>query len=195
VSANAQILSLVQDVNVAVPANASLQASNSGLALNNQLSLGAGATSFNFSGATGSFSQAVSGLGYYYTDYLFSFSPSSAVQSATITLDNTGGVSNLSERVYAYAGSFLGDAVAGTAAKIQGWTVNYPIVGYTVANLASPSLAGGTYVLEVRGTNQGNFGGAISLTPVPEPESLLMLMAGLCAIGSIARRSLQNSRA
>jgi hypothetical protein len=159
-------------------------------AIDNTLILGAATSGYNFSDATGSFSSTVSANGFYYTDYLFSFTPSSNLESAAVTLNNTSGVSGLSERIYAYTGSFLGDASA-SGFSLQGWTASFG--GFSVSNIAPNLLAGGQYVLEIRGTNQGNFGGSLSLTPVPEPETYATTLAGLALLGCIARR--RKSRA
>lgn len=147
----------------------------------NMLNLVPGTTAgFSFSGTTGSYSPAASGNGYYYADYLFSFSPTSDVEAATITLNNrSSGVVGLTERLYRYTGAFLGDAPAG-ANLVQGWIPGLSFGAFTVASLDVTHLTGGLYVLEIRGTNQGSFGGTISFaTPVPEPEALVMLLAGL----------------
>jgi len=50
----------------------------------------------------------------------------------------------------------------------------------------------GNYYLQVFGVTKGSLGGlytgAISVTPVPEPETFAMLLAGLGVMGAIARR-------
>jgi hypothetical protein len=60
--------------------------------------------------------------------------------------------------------------------------------------LAANGLSSGTYVLAVDGKVIGNAGGsyagdlAISVSPVPEPATYGMLMAGLGLMGFVARR-------
>ena len=75
--------------------------------------------------------------------------------------------------VYLYSGSTL-------SASSSGSTFNF-------ANLNS-----GTYTLKVSGSVAGvGFGGALAqytVTPVPEPETYAMLLAGLGVMGAIARR-------
>ncbi len=52
--------------------------------------------------------------------------------------------------------------------------------------------SGGAYYLMVSGVATGEFGGiyngAISVTAVPEPETYAMMLAGLAALGFLARR-------
>jgi hypothetical protein len=58
--------------------------------------------------------------------------------------------------------------------------------------LALPSQAAGNYYLQVtgvaNGTSGGIYTGAISVTAVPEPETYAMMLAGLAALGFLARR-------
>ena len=68
----------------------------------------------------------------------------------------------------------------------------YNSANQLVTNLNS--LTSGAYSFKVTGLTTGLFGGQYSLKmnitalPVPEPETNLMMLLGLAAIGSIARR-------
>lgn len=150
----------------------------------NVLTLGAGTTGYSFSGLTGDYSPVASANGYYYADYMFSFAPTSVAESVTITLNSGSGVANLSERIYA-GNTFLGDAATPV---VQGWTTNY--LGTQISYVAPTLLQGGTYVLEIRGKSIGSFGGTLELTPqpVPEPETIAMLLGGLGLVGAMVRR-------
>lgn len=57
--------------------------------------------------------------------------------------------------------------------------------GFSFANLAA-----GDYMLTVSGTSSGlsSYVGTLSATPIPEPQSLAMLLAGLGAMGAVAIR-------
>lgn len=59
-------------------------------------------------------------------------------------------------------------------------------------SLSFGSSAAGSYYLSVFGVTTGLYGGGysggISVTPVPEPETFAMLLAGLGVMGAIARR-------
>lgn len=167
--------------------NGTLTKSTSSVTVDNALSLiGSGASGFNFSGATGDFSSAISPKGYFYSTYLFTVASSTA-ESVVTTLNNASGVANLSERIYAYNGGFLGDAVAGPSI-IQAWSSNLSFAGTSISVVSPKALTAGQYVIEVRGTSQGNFGGSLSVTPVPEPQQYALLIAGLGVIGVLARR-------
>ncbi len=168
-----------------------LTASTAGQSFDNLLDLQPGTHGYSFSGSTGSYSQMISSKGFYYAAYLFTFAPTSDVQSATLTLNNASGVAGLSGRLYTWGGSFLGDASAASAGQtaVQGWTSSLPAFGVSLVNLNASALDGGTYVLELRGTNQGSFAGAISFaTPVPEPITLSMLLSGLGLLGGLGMR-------
>jgi len=66
--------------------------------------------------------------------------------------------------------------------------------GVTVATqilAGSTTLPAGFYQLKVSGTAVGataSYGGNIVATPVPEPETYAMLLAGLGVVGFLARR-------
>lgn len=60
------------------------------------------------------------------------------------------------------------------------------------------SLAAGDYVVKITGNANGSSGGsyglAMSLVPIPEPETYAMLLAGLGLIGFAARRRSTNEK-
>jgi len=146
--------------------------------------------------STYSFSSALAGgisaNGFYYADYLVNVGDASAESVAT-TLTNSGGVSNLSERIYAYDGSFLGDAKP-SSGVVQAWSTNYPLPGASVSVISPTSLTAGEYVVELRGTSTGTFGGTLTLAPVPEPQGLSLAFLGLVAMGFLAYRRRQGPR-
>jgi len=58
-------------------------------------------------------------------------------------------------------------------------------------SLSNTTLAMGDYRLIVTGVNsaaQASYSGNVAITPVPEPESYALLLAGLGAVGFVARR-------
>lgn len=168
-------------------ANGTLTASNASNTVVNHLNTSVGAaTGFNFSGATGSFNPQASGNNFFYAAYVIQTTTAIAESIAT-TLNNSTGVSNLSERIYAFNGSFLGDNSAGPNI-IQKWSDNISLGGASISVLAPTHLTAGLYVLEVRGNTKGNFGGSLAISPVPEPQQYALLLAGLGLLGFVARR-------
>lgn len=61
-----------------------------------------------------------------------------------------------------------------------------------VWTVSSNSLEAGDYYLQVNGTvlsdGAASFGGAVALAPVPEPQTYGLMLAGLGALGLLARR-------
>lgn len=200
-AANASAVTVVPVLN-----NGTLTGSTSTTTTENDLTLNSGTAGFNFSGSTGSFAipaaggsfsspSGASAKGDYYADFLITIT-GSAAESVTTSLTNgfgTAGVNNLSERIYGYNASsgvngFLGDGSPGAGIP-QIWSANYPLPGVNVSIVGPASLSAGTYVIELRGTNAGSFGGTLSITPVPEPETYGMLLAGLILVGfAVSRR-------
>jgi hypothetical protein len=66
-------------------------------------------------------------------------------------------------------------------------------------SLTTSNLAAGDYYVKVSGmlvsNGSGSFGANINLAPVPEPETYGMLLAGLGALGFLARRRKQDGDA
>lgn len=60
-----------------------------------------------------------------------------------------------------------------------------------VWSLSTTTLAAGAYTLTLTGLNSpsgASYGGNFAVTPVPEPESLALLLGGLGVVGFVARR-------
>ena len=170
-------------------ANGSLTASNASTTVVNHLNTSVGAaTGINFSGVTGSFTPQASANNFFYAAYVIRTTTAIAESIAT-TLNNSTGVRNLSERIYAFNGGFLSDNAAGPNI-IQKWSDNISLGGASISVLAPTQLTAGLYVLEVRGNTKGNFDGALAISPEPEPEpsQYAWLLAGLGLLGFVARR-------
>jgi len=170
-----------QTVSNPVPDAGKLIASTSSITTDNVLA--AAPSTFSFSDAMAG---ASSPGGYLYVDYLIDVTSATA-ESVTTSLTNAGGVANLSERIYSYGGSFLGDAVPPSGA-LQVWSTNYPLPGASVSIIDPTNLASGQYVVELRGKSAGTFGGTLSLSPVPDADGLTLTLVGLGALGFVAGR-------
>jgi hypothetical protein len=166
--------------------NGTLTASTAAHTTVNQLNVGADGAGFNFSGATGSFTPAASANNYFYAAYVIQ-TTSAIAQSITTTLNNTTGVTGLSERIYAFNGSFLGDNAAGPDI-IQKWSSDISVGGASISIISPVDLSAGQYVVEIRGHSVGNFGGSLAVSPVPEPAQSALLLAGLGLLGAVAAR-------
>lgn len=71
---------------------------------------------------------------------------------------------------------------------------------FTGSSFSLSNVAAGTYLLSASGTLSGSgpfalIAADVAITPVPEPESYAMLLAGLGLMGAIARRRLNKSEA
>lgn len=61
---------------------------------------------------------------------------------------------------------------------------------------SAAGLSAGTYYLKLTGTTWGtnaSYAGYLNITPVPEPESYAMFLAGLGLMGAVARRRIKKS--
>lgn len=133
-----------------------------------------------------SFSNTVNGA---FTDiWTFNLGTASAVAASITNVEVT-------------FGSFSAGGIQGFQAWLNGvqlfgpTSVVGPTAGVTVTTqvLAGGSvLPPGVYQLKVTGTgisgSSASYGGNIVATPVPEPETYAMLMAGLGVVGFVARR-------
>ena len=159
---------------------------------------------FTFAGKTGAFSTASAGVfssaaassdnGHYYTEYLIDVAANTS-EVVTTTLTNKTGVTNLTERIYSYqptlgVNGFMGDTAFGSHISnlLQAWSTSTSSQYSTSVAIAPTTLSSGYYVLEVRGDNKGSFAGALSISPVPEPETFALLLAGLALIGVLRLR-------
>jgi hypothetical protein len=99
-------------------------------------------------------------------------------------LDGSAGVLNF--------GKFKIDSVSFSYSLFSGTSTSALATGNDGVGFSMPSLGSGSYRLEVSGqavgTNGGKYNGWLSVTPVPEPESYAMFLAGLGIMGAIARR-------
>ena len=76
-------------------------------------------------------------------------------------------------------GTFLFNLLLGDPVEL--WAV--PAAGF--------SLGAGSYTMTMTGTNSagiGSYAGNLAATPVPEPETYVLFLAGLMGMGFIARR-------
>lgn len=129
----------------------------------------------------------------FYDDYLFSM-PDGSFNSivSSINLNSILGLTNLQARLFA------GTTTSG-AALVEGWgtTANFApgLAATTVVLNPTSLLAGGPYILQIRGTVTGTAGGsysgALNVGPVPEPDSYAMLLGGLGFIAYSVRRKLK----
>jgi len=98
-------------------------------------------------------------------------------------------------------GSFTAGGISGFEAWLNGTqlfgptSMVGPISGVTVKTqvlAGGTALPAGMYSLMVKGTGitgmNASYGGNIVATPVPEPETYAMMLAGLAALGFLARR-------
>lgn len=135
----------------------------------------------------------------FYDTYTFAV-PASGLSSfvASLDLGTLLAITNLSSRLYAGAPQAAGTALGGNPALISAWSTgqnNTSTIasGSGLFNMMNvPTLAAGTYTLEVRGQVVGSAGGGyaglINVAAVPEPTTYLMLGLGLALMALQIRR-------
>lgn len=115
------------------------------------------------------------------------FDVAASLSSSYLNTPQTKDLSITGLNLYRYdpaTGAVLGSAIAGIDATGFGanptdlWTLS----GY--------GLAAGSYALKVdgrvAGIGGGAFGGDLTMSPVPEPRTWTVLLAGLCSLGLVA---------
>ncbi len=133
----------------------------------------------------------------FYDDFVFTVSGASLDSvTASIDLGKLEQISNLAVRLYNTLGNPLLPVLnMPSGGAIEAWSSALnagPGLTGTIDVLSDPSLAAGTYVLEVRGdvtgTAGGSYSGTLNLAPVPLPAALPLILSGLGLFGSAARR-------
>jgi len=130
-----------------------------------------------FFGNTASFSSSVNGV---FSDvWTFNVAPpgASAAASATnIAFNGAGGIAG-------FTGVLASVALTGSSVPTPPVVVNV-LSGFTGV------LAAGPYTLTIGGNagSGASYGGNVVLTPVPEPETYALMLAGLGIVGFVAVR-------
>ena len=131
-----------------------------------------------FVGNTASFSTSVSGT---FTDFwtfnVVAPGASAAASATNIAFNGAGGITS-------FAGLLSTVNLTGTS------TVNPPVIVSVLSGFTG-TLSPGAYSLRISGTTGtggASYGGNVVLTPVPEPETYALMLAGLGVVGFVAAR-------
>jgi hypothetical protein len=120
----------------------------------------------------------------------------SAAYLFSLDLTSQSGLDNLSARLYEYNANGVQNLSVGTVGAVStglvdGWSASSNgLVSSTT--LLPTNITAGYYVLEIAGVETGSVSGAyngqLSITPVPLPAALPMLLSGMLGIGLLGRR-------
>jgi hypothetical protein len=110
----------------------------------------------------------------------------------------TVGASDLDAGFYANQGKIVGLDISRFELVLAGGGLVASGTGASGSwNIASTLLAPGSYILEVAGkvtgSISGNYNGTLNVSPVPEPETYGMMLAGLALVGVVARRKAKKA--
>lgn len=133
----------------------------------------------------------------FYDDYVFTMPGDAGLLTASavsVSFGSLQGINNLQVRFYEATNGY--STTNPGVPVFVGWQSVTPLGGGTSLNVSTfmnpLSLnAGVEYALEVRGLVVGptaSYGGNVNITPVPEPEGLALVLAGLGAMGLVASR-------
>ncbi|MGA2188269.1 MAG: hypothetical protein ABSH33_07040 [Steroidobacteraceae bacterium] len=155
----------------------------------------------SFTNPSGSFAAATGPLSNgdtfgFISSYVIDVSASTAgAYLFSLNLDSSTGLENLSARLYEYSANGLQNLTLGVTGAVNTdlaatWTASSN--GYVASSTLAPvNLAGGEYVLEVAGLEQGTTSGAyegqLSISPVPLPHALPLLLSGCAALAGFVR--------
>lgn len=165
------------------------------------MNFGAGLSTVGFFGDNGSDSEFGTpyAAGTQLDDYFLFVSPPVSSQADFVALANTD--FNF-EQTFKLTGFNFG-VYGGFAYDSNGYGVGFEFdplptdqtflarSGATLGGESRDFLDSGIYYLEILGTvtvDGGGFSGEINTTPIPEPSNALLLLAGLGALGTLARR-------
>ncbi len=131
----------------------------------------------------------------FFDNYTFTLGVPASFSSVTASIDLGSflGIKDLSARLYAGSGAFID-----TTPIVLNWSVPFSpgasLTGSTTL-ISLSSLAAGTYTMQIRGNVFGTSGGSYSgvlnaapVSPVPEPATYGMLLAGLGLVALASRK-------
>jgi PEP-CTERM motif len=140
--------------------------------------------------------EAPSSPNYFVNDYGFSIGTSGSFSSAVVSIDlfNILQISNLSISLIqgaAWSGSVPSPLSSGDVATRLANTLAFDNTG--VINITPFTLNPGSYFLQVRGLASGSaggsYGGNLNIAAVPEPEGVLLALAGVGFLAFSLRRA------
>jgi len=113
----------------------------------------------------------------------------------SLNLNASSGLDDLTVRLYEYNAGGLQNLTLGVTGAVNtnltsGWTASSN--GYVAGTTLAPvNLSGGYYVLEVagleQGTSSGAYNGQLSISPVPLPPTLPLLLGGCVGLAGLVR--------
>lgn len=113
----------------------------------------------------------------------------------SLNLNAASGLDNLTARLYDYNANGIQNLTLGSTSPIgsgliEGWSTSDN--GYVASTTLAPAnVPSGLYVLEVAGltvgTTSGAYSGQLSITPVPLPASVFLLLSGLAGLVGMKR--------